>query len=34
MKLRVENWNGNLIRFISSDDNWKAIGFDVAKALG
>ncbi|KRL27447.1 hypothetical protein FD27_GL001210 [Limosilactobacillus frumenti DSM 13145] len=34
MKLRVENWNGNLIRFISSDNNWKAIGFDVAKALG
>ncbi|MBA2914452.1 Bro-N domain-containing protein [Limosilactobacillus frumenti] len=34
MKLRVENWNGNLIRFIGSDNDWKAIGFDVAKALG
>lgn len=34
MQLRVENWNGNLIRFIGSDNDWKAIGFDVAKALG
>lgn len=34
MKLRVENWNGNLIRFIGSDNDWKAIGFDVAKTLG
>lgn len=34
MELRVENWNGNLIRFIGSDNDWKAIGFDVAKALG
>lgn len=34
MQLRVENWNSNLIRFIGSDNDWKAIGFDVAKALG
>lgn len=34
MELRVENWNDHLIRFVGSDDDWKAIGFDVAKALG
>ncbi|MCR1862559.1 BRO-N domain-containing protein [Limosilactobacillus reuteri] len=34
MQLRVEKWNGFPIRFVGSDDDWKAIGFDVAKALG
>lgn len=34
MQLRVEKWNGNSIRFIGSNDDWKAIVFDVAKALG
>lgn len=34
LTLRVENWNGNLIRFVGSGDDWEAIGFDVAKALG
>lgn len=34
MQLRVESWNGNLIRFVGEKDNWMAVGFDVAKALG
>ena len=34
MQLRVEKWNGFPIRFVGSDDDWKAIGFVVAKALG
>ena len=34
IQLRVEKWNGFPIRFVGSDDDWKAIGFDVAKALG
>ena len=34
MQLRVEKWNGFPIRFVGSNDDWKAIGFDVAKALG
>ena len=33
MQLRVENWNGNLIRFIGSYNDCKAIVFYVAKAL-
>lgn len=34
MELRVENWNGHLIRFVGNGDDWKAIGYDVATALG
>lgn len=34
MQLRVENWNGNLIRFVGENDDWMAVGFDVARALG
>ncbi|HIX35593.1 MAG TPA: phage repressor protein [Candidatus Limosilactobacillus merdigallinarum] len=34
MELRVENWNGHDIRFIGDGDNWKAVGYDVATALG
>ena len=34
MELRVENWNGNLIRFVGSGDDWKAIAKDVTDALG
>lgn len=33
MELRVENWNGNLIRFVGSDDDWKAIATDISQAL-
>lgn len=33
MELRVENWNGNLIRFVGSGDDWKAIATDISQAL-
>ena len=31
--IKVENWNGNKIRFVWHDDEWWAVGNDVAKAL-
>lgn len=33
MQLRVEKWNGNLIRFVGEKDTWWAIATDIAKAL-
>lgn len=35
MELKVENWNGYPIRFVEVEkENWFAVGFDVATALG
>ena len=33
MALKVENWNGNLIRFVGNGDDWKAIATDISQAL-
>lgn len=35
-EMRVENWDGNDIRFVylTDKEEWYAIGKDVAKALG
>lgn len=34
MEFRVENWNNHLIRFVGNGEDWKAVGYDVATALG
>lgn len=33
-KLKTDNWNNHLIRFVEKDGEWWAVGQDVAKALG
>lgn len=32
-KMKLENWNGFEIRFVSVNDEWHAIAMDVANAL-
>jgi prophage antirepressor-like protein len=32
-KIRMENWNGQAIRFVEKDGAWWAVAADVCKAL-
>lgn len=32
--MKIENWNGHEIRFVSVNDEWWAVAKDVAESLG